>query len=300
MDEMFLYNKLNVLQAEMLNFHERISPAKSQRNQNEPALMLTYQEENRVLNTCISVLLAVLKISVCITGPTLFPTIVYCIEGSSQLFWHATVVSGIVAVLLTMMVASMLCTSVKRVQKGFDELLNSLGNILGRVAVLRYVYNATTSDFARRNANKVLYPLVVLFSTSLVTLVAYVKHWHFIFYGSLMLISFVSGVLSTVLVNLLKSPEMIPFHSPCKVQSIITTPSPHAKRELNYSSFKKPQDDSSSAQFSTPSLSDTNYEYIETKSITAFLPNISPNIYQETLETTSYLQLPFNLSFFRK
>lgn len=291
--------ELSTLQAHLLKFHEEISPKKQEFNRKQ--LPQEDDEENKFLSICISVAFYFLKICVFLIGPALFPAVIYCIEGSSQLFWQVTAVSCIITLLLGMMVVTMICISAEKVQSRIKEMLKVIRNNLYNITPLRHLWDILTSDFMKMNIHKILYPVVLMFITGIVAYLTYTRQMWISFYASLVTSGFITGILSTILCDFLESPELLPFHSPCKIKMAVITPTPDVKRELVFKS-RKDQILTPVSRFSeTNETSRTGGSHVAAQNVTSALPNYSSSIcHGEKNQSSNGYQLPINFSnFFR-
>lgn len=274
----------------MAKFQQEISPVKVRSQQNK----LT-PDDSTFLSICICIAFSCLKVVVCLTGPTLFPAIIYCIEGNSQLFWQVTAVSCTISLLLVMMTITILCISLKKVQDKIREIFYTLNIAQG----LQVLYETLTSNFIKKGSFRLLYTLTLVFICALVSYISYTKKVWIVFYTSLVIIGFVLGILTSVLNDIFKSSELLPYHSPCKMKMALTAPSPEDEEfEFKYyrSDLKLP---------SSLTISDiVGSPHFKIKNVSSTLPHYASSInHQKTgnMLTKSVNQLPINFSnFFRK
>lgn len=281
-----------------MKFHEEISPKKQEFNIKQ---LPQEDEENKFLSICISVAFYFLKICVFLIGPALFPAIIYCIEGRSQLFWQVTAVSCIITLLLGMMIVTIICINAEKVQNRIKEVLKVIRNNLYNIKPLRHLWDVLTSDFMKMNIHKVLYPVVLMFIAGIIAYATYTRQIWLGFYASLVTAGFVTGILSTILCDFLASPELLPFHSPCKIKMAVITPTPKVKRELVFKS-EKDQILTPVSRFSEPNLTPrVGSSHVRAQNVTSVLPNYSASIcHGEKNESSNGYQLPINFSnFFR-
>lgn len=290
--------ELSTLQAHLLKFHEEISPKKQEFNKKQ---LPQEDEENKFLFICTSVAFYFLKICVLLIGPALCPAIVYYIEGCSQLFWQVTAVSCIVTLILGMMVVTTICISAEKVQSRIKEALNVIRNNLYNIKPLRHLWDILTSDFMQMNIHKVLYPVVLMFITGIVAYLTYIRQMWISFYASLVISGFITGILSTILCDFLASPELLPFHSPCKIKMAVITPTPNVKRELVFKSRKDKILTPVSRFSETNETPKTGSSHLTAQNVTSALPNYSSSIsHGEKNKSSNGYQLPINFSnFFR-
>lgn len=288
-----------MLQAEMLKFHKEISPVKKQERQTS---LESQTEESKFVSTCIFILFVFLKILVCLVGLTACPAIVYCIEGSSNLFWQVAVISSIITLLLATMVVTLMCMKIKTVQRKVSEMLQSLKTLCSKCGPFRVFWDVLNSDFLKRNVHKVIYPTMLLFTSTLMSYIAYKIDNRILFYASLVLIGFISGIITTIMRDILRHPELLPYHSPCKIKMEYASPSSSVKKELEFEAHGD-QDLTTTFHLLTPNtvLQRENPDSAQSSTATSVLPTYSSSIDHEEMGRTKLYHLPFDFGkFFRE
>ncbi|XP_035219551.1 uncharacterized protein LOC118192657 [Stegodyphus dumicola] len=286
-----LYNKINTLQTEMLEFSKRISPAKNEEERRVKDDSCVQPDESKS-KLCQSTL-SIFKILICTTGSLLFPTAVYYIEGKTILFWQATAISCLIIFLLIFMLFSAIHCQVDRLKIYMKALLNTKSSIT-KEQIFSIIVKVKQIEFCNNLTSNIVYIILLLGIIMFSSITAYKIDLLFIFYASLIIIGFIIGILTTKVQN--SCTNELPLHS-SGIKLQVTKASPTAKRELKFSDMfypKRPQ-----SYINSISPTSQNTESCMEKLSPNLKPNTPPPSYFEAIRNIENLDLSPNFNFLK-